>query len=167
VIFSIIVALGGVLGLAVILLRLRSRTYQNRQNMAIGLVLSGVVLVAGVVMTINSLRLDPRPRVIFVNESECGGIPVTLTNDQTGEVQRATVEDGQRLEFPVEPDVPYRYNVDFSAAPRQDGNWKCTDIQQGTVRVPAGTSQTFTLASERVAPPPLRPITATPPNVVP
>jgi hypothetical protein len=162
-----ILALGGLFGVVVLLLRLRTKTYNNRQNVAVGLVASAIGLVAGVVLTITSLQADPRPKVIFVNNSECGGIPVTLTKQNTSEVQRGTVQLGERLEFPVEPDVVYRYSVDFSAAPRQTENWKCTDIQEGTVRVPPGSSQTFTLASERIAPPPLRPVTATPVNVVP
>ncbi|MBX3085674.1 MAG: hypothetical protein KF716_28815 [Anaerolineae bacterium] len=165
VILYIAVALLGLLGVIIVVLRLRTKTFQSRQNMATGLVLSSIALVTGLVLTVNALGTDPRPRVIFDNQSECGAIPVTLTRENTGEVLRGKVEMGQKLEFAVEADVRYKYNVDFSAAPRQNGNWKCTAIEDGWVTVPPGSSATFPLKSERIEPQLV--VTATPINLVP
>lgn len=163
-ILFIAVALLGLLGLIVVVLRLRTKTFRSRQNMATGLVISAIALVTGVVMTVNALGTDPRPRVIFDNQSECGAIPITLTSEKTNEVLRGTVEMGQKIEFPVEADVRYKYEVSFASAPRQ-GEWKCTAIENGTVSVPAGSSATFPLTSEKMNPQLI--VTATPISVIP
>jgi hypothetical protein len=165
VILYFAVALLGLLGVIVVVLRLRTQTYNSRQNMATILVISSIALVTGVVMTVNALGTDPRPRVIFDNQSQCGAIPVTLTNENTGAVMRGTAEMGQKLEFAVEADVRYKYNVDFSAAPRQADNWKCTAIEDGWVTVPPGSSATFPLQSQRIEPKLV--VTETPVNLVP
>ncbi|MBX3066760.1 MAG: hypothetical protein KF726_27515 [Anaerolineae bacterium] len=156
----------GLVALVLLLIRARTKQYNSTQNMAIYLISAVLVAIVGAALTLSALAIDPRPRVIFVNDSQCGGIPVTLTHSNTGVEQRGTVEAGQKLEFPVEPNVYYRYKIDFSAAPRQPGNWKCTDIQEGDVRVPDGSSQTFTLQSERIQAPDVTP-TSPLPSVVP
>ena len=165
VILYIAVALLGLLGVIIAVLRWRTKTFRSRQNMATGLVISAIALVGGVVLTVNALGTDPRPRVIFDNKSECGAIPITLTSEKTSEVLRGTVETGQKLEFAVEADVRYKYEVDFASAPRQDGNWKCTAIENGTVSVPPGQTATFPLTSERIQPQLI--VTATPVSVIP
>lgn len=164
VILFIAVTLLGLLGVIIALLRWRTRTFRSRQNLAAGLVFSAIALVTGAVLTVNALGTDPRPRVIFDNQSECGAIPITLTSEKTNEVLRGTVEMGQKIEFPVEADVRYKYEVSFASAPRQ-GDWKCTAIENGTVTVPSGSTATFPLTSEKVKPQLI--VTATPIGVVP
>lgn len=156
----------GLAALVVLIIRARAKQYNSTRNMAIYLVSAVLVALIGTALTLSALAVDPRPRVIFVNASQCGGIPVTLTHSNTGVEQGGRVEVGQTLEFPVEPNVYYRYKIDFSASPRQPGNWKCTDIQEGDVRVPDGASQTFTLQSERIQVPDVTP-TSPLPSLVP
>jgi hypothetical protein len=106
-----------------------------------------IVLIAG-------CTRDNRARVIFDNQSACGTITARLTNTVTGEIKRADVAIGQRVEVEVQPDVFYEYQVDFTSAGRTADNYRCTAFKTGKVRVPAGTSQTFVLAAETPVPTP-------------
>jgi hypothetical protein len=97
---------------------------------------------------------DNRARVIFDNQSACGTITVRLTDTATDDIKRVDVAVGQRVEVEVQPDVFYEYLVDFTSAGRTAGNYRCTAVKTGKVRVPAGTSQTFVLAAETPVPTP-------------
>jgi len=95
---------------------------------------------------------DRRALIVFVNQSECGEIPVQLSNRASGEVKKLSVLSGATLEVEVTPDASYRYYVDFAATARTADNFKCTGVEQGDVSVPAGTRQTFNLASQKQTP---------------
>src|SRR6185369_3323264 len=88
---------------------------------------------------------DNQARVIFDNKSTCGTISARLTNSISGEVKTASIPIGQRTEVIVDTDIYYDYVVDFTAAGRTADDYRCTAVESGKVRVPAGTSQTFTL----------------------
>jgi hypothetical protein len=92
---------------------------------------------------------DSRARVIIDNQSECGAIQVRLSNTTSSEVLETKVASGATYEFVVQPDVYYEYIIDFTAAGATKDDYRCTSLEQGKVRVPAGTAQTFTLRSEK------------------
>lgn len=96
---------------------------------------------------------DRRALIIIDNRSECGTIPVRLTNKTTNQETLVRVAIGESKEVEIQPDVFYRYFIDFSAAGTTADNFRCTEIQEGDVRVPAGSRQTFTLRSEKVLTP--------------
>lgn len=108
---------------------------------------------------------DRRALIVFVNQSECGEIPVQLTNRATGEIKKVSLLSGATLEIEVTPEVNYRYLIDFSATARTADNFKCTGVEQGDVSVPAGTRQTFNLASRKQTP--AASVSVTPNNVIP
>lgn len=112
------------------------------------------VLLALVAFSALSGCQDSRARVIFDNQSECGVIAVQLINSQTNEIASDRIAPGEKREFEVKPDVYYRYTVDFTAAGTTPDNYRCTSVEEGQVRVPAGTSQTFVLQSEKQTPQP-------------
>lgn len=97
---------------------------------------------------------DSRARVIVDNQSECGAIVVRLTNTRTDEVISERVSNGEKREFVVEPNVFYHYFIDFSTAGITPDGYRCTALEEGRVRVPEGSSQTFTLQSQRQTPMP-------------
>jgi hypothetical protein len=91
---------------------------------------------------------DNLSRVIVVNDSACPLIRVRLENPNSGEVLRGQVAPGERQEFIVQPDVYYDYIIDFTAGGENEQGLRCTAVEEGQVRVPPGTSQTFTLVVE-------------------
>ncbi len=95
---------------------------------------------------------DGRARVVFDNKSQCGTITASLTNSVSGEIQRVRVAIGERAEVIVTPDVYYDYMVDFTSAGRTADDYRCTAVETGKVRVPAGSAQTFTLVAETPVP---------------
>jgi hypothetical protein len=95
---------------------------------------------------------DGRARVVFNNQSKCGTISASLTNSVSGEVSKVQVAIGARAEVIVTPDVYYDYMVDFTAAGLTADDYRCTAVETGKVRVPAGSSQTFTLVAETPVP---------------
>jgi hypothetical protein len=80
---------------------------------------------------------DNLSRVIVVNDSACPLIRVRLENPNSGEVLRGQVAPGERQEFIVQP-----------AGGENEQGLRCTAVEEGQVRVPPGTSQTFTLVVE-------------------
>ncbi|MCC7450414.1 MAG: hypothetical protein IT324_23545 [Anaerolineae bacterium] len=95
---------------------------------------------------------DGRARVVFSNQSQCGTITASLTNSASGEVSQVRVAIGERTEIIVTPDAYYDYMVDFTSAGRTADDYRCTAVETGKVRVPAGSSQTFTLVAETPVP---------------
>ncbi len=107
-----------------------------------------LIIACGLLFSLTGCR-DSRARVIIDNQSECGAIQVRLTNTTSNEVLQQKVAVGTTYEFVVQPDVYYEYVIDFTAAGANPEGYRCTSLEQGKVRVPAGTSQTFTLRSDK------------------
>ncbi len=112
-----------------------------------------LLLCGGLLLLLTACR-DSRARVIIDNQSECGAIAVWLSNETSSEVLQSKVANGTTYEFVVQPDVYYDYIIDFTAAGANAEGYRCTSLEQGKVRVPAGTSQTFTLRSDKQTPVP-------------
>jgi hypothetical protein len=92
---------------------------------------------------------DRTAKIVFDNQSNCGTIPITLTNaTNADDVKHIDAAQGQRTEVVVTPDVFYEYMVDFSGAGKTADGFRCTALKQGKLSVPAGTSQTFRLEVE-------------------
>lgn len=118
------------------------------------LILLGLCLIG--LMTGCRTIFDNRARVIIDNQSECGTIPVRLTNTKDkNDIKTDRVPVGERHEIVVAPDVPYEYLIDFTGAGQTSDDYRCTATESGTVKVPAGTSQTFTLDAKRASPTPV------------
>lgn len=92
----------------------------------------------------------------FSNETECGTATITLTNIKTGSVSEYTVDQGSRIEIELEPDVEYRYEVEY---PRQPDYMQC-DSKRVTTMLSKGKTLNIRLTS--VLDPALQQATLTP-----
>jgi hypothetical protein len=121
------------------------RTHRARRA-ALGLLIGAALIVAGCG--------DTRLRVIFDNQSSCDGVTVRLINTQIGEPHEDRLPLGAQREFEVQPDVSYRYEIDFTTATTPGDAFRCTLIEEGQVRLPRGSiPQRFILESQLPATP--------------
>jgi hypothetical protein len=95
---------------------------------------------------------DSRARVVIDNQSPCGSITITLTDSETQQVKTVKAPQNDRTEIELRPDVYYRYVIDFPSGGRNADNLRCTLVDSGQLRVPAGTAQTFVLRAETPTP---------------
>jgi hypothetical protein len=92
---------------------------------------------------------DARARVRFDNQSQCGTIKIRLTNTSTNAVIEHRLDNQSQWEVELEANTYYDYIVDFTAAGQNSEGYRCTALEEGKLRVPAGTTQTFRLESQK------------------
>jgi hypothetical protein len=103
-------------------------------------------------LTFTACNTDTRARVVIDNQSPCGTITVTLTDTTTQQVSTVKAPANERTEIVVIPDVFYRYVIDFPSGGRNADSLRCTLVDSGQLRVPAGSAQTFVLRAETPTP---------------
>lgn len=90
-------------------------------------------------------------RVVFNNVSACGAITINLIEVDTNTVivDRESLAQNATRTITLKPDTRYRYEVDFRASGTLSNRTRCTAVESGTVTVPAGSTQSFNLASQQ------------------
>lgn len=80
----------------------------------------------------------------FTNATECGTANITLTNTNSGNIREYTVAEGESREIEIDPNVPYRYTVEY---PRMTGAMQC-DTKNVTTMLEKGQTVNVRLESE-------------------
>ena len=103
-----------------------------------------MIISAGMLLAIAACTTETR--LVFENNTVCGTIQIDLTHTQNGTTESYQVANGETLTIDVQPDVPYAYVIDYSAAEDSDG-YTCVAIQRGEVTVPGGTITQYALTA--------------------
>ena len=70
----------------------------------------------------------------FSNETDCGTATITLSNIETGNLKKYTVDQGKEIEIELEPNVDYQYEVTYlrqSDFMRCDSKTVATMLEKG------------------------------------
>jgi hypothetical protein len=80
---------------------------------------------------------DQESNIHFTNKTECGTATIKLTNTDTGDETRYTLDEGQDLDVDVKPSVAYNYDITYEGYPSDTPGMRLAcDAKKGTITIP-------------------------------
>ncbi|MBN1679915.1 MAG: hypothetical protein JW966_06455 [Anaerolineae bacterium] len=107
-----------------------------------------LILVLGLPILLTACQGDTT--LTFSNKTECGTATITLTNEETGNLEQYTLDEGKTIELKIKHSVVYNYEIQYSGRP--DSNMTC-ETKRGVVEVPErGQNANFSLLGVTATP---------------
>lgn len=129
-------------------------TGKDNKFMQRAIIVAGIVLISTIAIIFAASRLGNSgdTEIVLNNVGECPKVTMTLRARDNQELITLVAGPGETDKAKVRPDMIYDYQIVTDTDPQADSR-PCRLQDNGSVSVPAGATQTFNIASERVPTP--------------